>query len=456
MKKIQQVKTGLAISIFILLCILYAVLAINRNDKESTQRAVRSAYIILELEEVSGHIYAVESMRCRYALTHDARFLAAGALRGDALRQQLRKLERMVAHNPVQLASARELQQLTLVALQRLKQPELNASEQVTTAAIDKAAAMKHIEEMLMNKRLNDSRLWFNESTVAVIISVVTAMLLITIAYFVFMREFREKVSAEKKLLSFQQLLQEKIGKLDESNRELEQFAYIASHDLQEPLRKIITFNERIRQKFTDHVAPEMRDYLDRISSAATRMRVLIDDLLAYSRLTKSGINRAYTDLEQVIHIIKDNCEVLIQQRHVQFIHRDPLPVLSADKTQMIQLFQNLISNAIKFTRTDISPVIEFSCALVGKEELAKEPVQPVHEQYYKIVVKDNGIGFPEQYADKIFIVFHRLHGRSEYEGTGIGLSICKKIVENHEGYIRARSESEKGAEFSVFMPKIN
>jgi signal transduction histidine kinase len=154
--------------------------------------------------------------------------------------------------------------------------------------------------------------------------------------------------------------------------------------------------------------------------------------------------------------VIKDNFEVTIQTRGVNFIQNNSLPDVLCDKTQMVQLFQNIIGNAIKFMRPDVTPVIELSSSIVHKEELMGEINTPLYQEYYKIRVGDNGIGFDEQYMDKIFVIFQRLHGRSEYDGTGIGLSICKRIVENHQGYIHARSRPGEGSEFFIYLPKVD
>jgi light-regulated signal transduction histidine kinase (bacteriophytochrome) len=286
-----------------------------------------------------------------------------------------------------------------------------------------------------------------------IIISVLSAAIMIVIAYLILINEYAFKVKVEQQLLSSQRLLREKIEMLDESNKELEQFAYIASHDLQEPLRKILTFNERITQKFSGTSSPDLQDYLDRISNAASRMRALIDDLLTYSKASKSELQKSRIGLDQIFSIIKDNCEVIIQNRNVQFVQQ-ALPEVMGDKTQMVQLFQNLVTNAIKFTKDDITPRIEISGSLVKKDELMNEVAIPLYNEYHKIEIRDNGIGFDEKDTKRIFTIFQRLHGRSEYEGTGIGLSICKKIVENHHGYIRAQSQPGKGSRFIVYLPK--
>ncbi len=227
-------------------------------------------------------------------------------------------------------------------------------------------------------------------------------------------------------------------ARLEQSNRELESFAYVASHDLQEPLRKIQTFGDRLKATAAT-LSPESRDYLERTQSAATRMRRLIDDLLAFSRVGSKTQPFVQVNLADVARGVVDDLETTIQQAGAT-VTVDPLPTLEADAMQMRQLLQNLISNAIKFRREGVPPTVSVRIANPG--------VWPC-----ELVVEDNGIGFEEKYLDRIFTVFQRLHGRGKYEGTGIGLAICRKIAERHGGDITARSAPGKGATFIVTLP---
>ncbi|MDR3608584.1 MAG: ATP-binding protein [Oligoflexia bacterium] len=227
--------------------------------------------------------------------------------------------------------------------------------------------------------------------------------------------------------------------RLEHSNRELQDFASIAAHDLQEPLRKIQAFGDRLKTKFDAQLSDEGRDYLERMLSSARRMRKLIDDLLTYSRVTTKAQPFVATDLNQVLSDVLSDLELRIEQVKGKVVHKDPLPTLDADPSQMRQLFQNLISNALKFHKKDISPVVEISVKLF--------------KNHCILSVADNGIGFDEKYLDKIFTIFQRLHGRQEYEGTGVGLAVCRRIAERHEGTITAQSTPGEGACFHVTLP---
>ncbi len=225
---------------------------------------------------------------------------------------------------------------------------------------------------------------------------------------------------------------------LEQSNRELESFAYVASHDLQEPLRKIQTFGERLKAT-TPTLSAESRDYLERMQGAAVRMRRLIDDLLAFSRVGSKQLPFVQVNLADIARGVVEDLEASIQHAGAA-VTLGPLPTLEADPLQMRQLLQNLVSNALKFRQEGVPPVISVRVANPG--------VWPC-----ELVVEDNGIGFDEKYLDRIFTVFQRLHGRGKYEGTGIGLAICRKIAERHGGGITARSTPGKGATFIVTLP---
>ena len=236
--------------------------------------------------------------------------------------------------------------------------------------------------------------------------------------------------------------------KLVKSNRDLEQFAYIASHDLQEPLRKIRTFTEMAERSLDNE--PTVRKYFEKISSSAGRMSDLIQAVLNYSRLSKTEEEFVEIDLNKVIDNIKTDFELLISEKNA-IIKTPSLPVIKGIPLQIHQLCLNLISNSLKFSQK--APVINITCKIVSGNGIKPEGEISKSESYVALIFKDNGIGFEPQYADKIFTIFQRLHGKQEYAGTGIGLALCKKIVENHHGFITVHSELGAGAEFSVYLP---
>jgi PAS domain S-box-containing protein len=236
--------------------------------------------------------------------------------------------------------------------------------------------------------------------------------------------------------------VRERTAELELKNKELQDFAFVASHDLSEPLRKIQTFERMVTERCEGGSFDEVsRDYLRRMEKAAARMQNLLNSLLLYSRVTTKAEPKKETDLRKSIEAALSNLEVLIGEKNAR-VEVGELPTIRADRIQMIQLFQNLIGNALKFNRDGEAPHVKIHAEEAGNA--------------YKISVEDNGIGFDEKYVDKIFLPFQRLHGRSsEYEGVGMGLAICKKIVEGHGGIISARSEPGKGSTFIVTLPAI-
>jgi PAS domain S-box-containing protein len=232
-------------------------------------------------------------------------------------------------------------------------------------------------------------------------------------------------------------------AELERSNRELESFASIASHDMQEPLRKMSTFSDRLLMVYGRQLDERGQQYIERIQDAALRMQRLIQDLLAFSRVNASAEPFALVDLNEVAQVVLGDLEVTIHETKGQ-VTVGRLPQIEADASQMRQLLQNLVGNALKYHQPDIPPQVE----------LNGESFQKDGRTWACLTIHDNGIGFDEQYLERIFEVFQRLHGRSEYEGTGIGLAICKHIVERHGGYITARSTPGKGATFLVTLPQ--
>ncbi len=236
---------------------------------------------------------------------------------------------------------------------------------------------------------------------------------------------------------------------LERSNRELEQFAYIASHDLQEPLHKIKAFSERLKTKFNASLGNEGRDYLERMLNASDRMQMLIDDLLSLSRVTTKVEPFTSVDLAKVTQEVLSDLEAQIEQTNARVDIGD-LPAIEADPLQMRQLLQNLISNALKFHRPHERPAIKvFSRASSGQRMISGLGSVALVD----IVVQDNGIGFDEKYLDRLFQPFQRLHSRGEFAGTGIGLAICHRIVGRHSGHIVARSVPGQGATFIATLP---
>ena len=243
-----------------------------------------------------------------------------------------------------------------------------------------------------------------------------------------------------KELKEMKALLEEKVGELNRSNQELEQFAYAASHDLQEPLRKIAYYSDYLNKHYSEQIDERGKLYFGNMMSANQRMTQLINDLLNFSRIYRENLHLVKTDLNKLATEAMNDLDLAIKAKQAQ-IEVSPLPVISVYPLQMRQLFQNLISNAVKFSDERRTPLVKVYAETNGKD--------------VQLIFEDNGVGFEEKYLDKMFSLFQRLHSREKYAGTGIGLAICKKIADLHNGTITASSQPGNGAKFILTLPAV-
>jgi len=247
-----------------------------------------------------------------------------------------------------------------------------------------------------------------------------------------------------------------KIEELERSNRNLEEFAYAASHDLKEPVRKIHYFADRLKMNLETRFSEEDKKYFERMNAAVKRMGSLIDDLLSYSQIgTQPGVFE-HVDMNHVLRQVMNDLELNIEEKGAQIRFKD-LPVVYGHPPQVQQAFLNLLSNAIKFHKPGQPPVVEITAKKInGKDIPLHLSSEEQQKTYHLIEVTDQGIGFEQSEAERIFSLFTRLHGNSEYKGTGIGLSIVRKVTENHQGFVTATGDPEKGASFKVYFPVIS
>jgi PAS domain S-box-containing protein len=279
----------------------------------------------------------------------------------------------------------------------------------------------------------------------------------VPVATVIEVRDISLEVEAEQALrrsaAELEELVEERTKELLHVNDQLQQFTYAASHDLQEPLRKISFFLERLMTNLGTDLNADNKVIADRIRQTTERMRTLINDLLTYSHTTLGSTGFQPVQLSSVVKDVLDDMEATLIEKGASVIV-DELPTVQGDQRQLRQLFQNLVSNAVKYRKKDRQPEVLLSAKTVdGNFIEASLPFETRSERFYLISVKDNGIGFDPDDAERIFRLFQRLHGKAEYEGTGVGLAIVQKVVENHQGYIWAESEPGEGAKFNVLLP---
>jgi light-regulated signal transduction histidine kinase (bacteriophytochrome) len=391
-------------------------------------------------------------------------------------------LREAVADNPEQQQNLRQLETQTDALLEHLRTGIAIRREQGEEASrrffsqgsgkreMDRArqivADMERIENHLMEVRSAKAAGSFTTAMFSIFAAAAISLGMVLVASVLAVRELRATQQARQILERVQVELEERVRErtfeltrtnsaLERSNQELEQFASVASHDLQEPLRKIQAFGDRLATKFGEQLGEDGRDYVERMQRSAARMRTLINDLLSFSRVSTQAQPFSHCELGTIARDVVGDLERRIEETGAR-VEIGALPALEADPLQMRQLLQNLIANALKFHRGGVEPVI-----VVGAEIIipplpdARSPNEAARPQIpvCQISIQDNGVGFEEIYLDRIFDVFQRLHGRQDYEGTGMGLAICRKIAERHGGSITARSIAGEGSTFIVTLP---
>lgn len=264
--------------------------------------------------------------------------------------------------------------------------------------------------------------------------------------------EIEERIKSEEQVKQLNVQLIENIIQLKATNEELDHFAYIASHDLQEPLRKIRTFSDLLVARFSKSLDNQAIDYLGKIDKSSQRMQLLIEDILSLSRFSNNSDDFCTTNLNDLLNSVVGELDYDEEEKNavIKISALDTLPVIPS---LFMQLFQNLIINAMKFRQPGVNPFVKISGEKVKGNTIPNLPADLHDKDYYSIRVIDNGIGFDEEYAEHIFVIFKRLHNSQNFQGTGIGLAICKKVVEKHNGYIYAVSQVGKGSTFTVSLP---
>lgn len=429
---------------------------------KDTQQVQHTYNVIRSIETVLSLVKDVETGSRGYVITQDTTYLEPYHMALQLLPAQLNRLQSLTNDNPIQVQRRIALQQLVRdkLAVTKLRLGVRPADKRnVAVSAESKrqmdllrkqVALMVDTEQTLMEVRNRQADRSFRNTLI--LISVVSLLTFLTLAvlYRLLEQELAHRQRTEDQLRAYEAQLRGQIRQLETSNEELERFAFVASHDLQEPLRKIQSFANLITDRYSNLFDGDSLLFMGKISNSAERMSKLIKDLLNFSRISNQQEAFQVVPLGDIVQRILDDQELRIKGLDVQ-VEVGTLPTVQAVTSQMDHLFNNLISNALKFTRPGVQPLLRIQARPIDKKEYGS-----LHPDlnYFEIAIEDNGIGFDEKYIDHIFKVFQRLHGKSAFEGTGIGLAICKRIVMSHHGYITARSQPNEGATFIVVLPE--
>lgn len=465
-----------AVIVLVIMCVnAFLAVKATRNLAAVQKSLTNTGNILLVLDDLHLMILSAESSQRGFLLTEIEEYLAPYTRAVKDLSNQIASVETLkteivgqqnLIDTLISLTREKmaELQQIVLLALDDNEKKAISIvkSGDGRDLSMEISGVFKQVidSEVAHREKLYRSLQDVEQKSVFIFIfsAFTSAFLLlgmIALARINLHSQEKLRLSLEEQNLDLTQKVEERTQELTlyseelaRSNRELEDFAFVASHDLQEPLRKIRAFGDRLNSAYADELGDKGADYLMRMKNAAERMSTLISDLLAYSRVTTRGKEFVDVDLNKIVSGILSDLEIAIEESDAR-IEVDDLPIIQADPSQMHQLFVNLISNAIKFRHAEKPPTIIFT----HTEEAIKDDVTHVTSPWNIFIIEDNGIGFEQEFAEKIFVPFQRLHARTDYKGTGIGLAICRRIAERHSGSISAVSKLGEGTVFTIKIP---
>lgn len=424
-----------------------------------TELVNKSTVVIDNLYQTELHLRDIDRAERGYMITHDTMYVRLLNNSIDSIVHDIRDLDSLTLENEAQQKDLKLLKAIVAVRIAKVRDNVAyidTARQPLSAYYFDSRKVMQECSRKLRQIHESEDKLradraesvqFYQRLTTSTLRYLLFVFCIITLILFMLMiKELRGR-------MLYQQELQGRIIDLKRSHSELQEIAYVASHDLQEPLRKIQVFSNMLIYQKSDKIDEDSKQTLERISASAQRMQLLISDLTSLTSLTKIDEFKQHADLSRMVHYILIDIDERVKEKNAT-IHIDHLPVLSVYENQLRILLTALLDNALKFTREGVPPVINMTYSMTNGEELTDINPNLAGKKFHCITCNDNGIGFDNKFINKIFQIFQRLHnGQSEYVGKGIGLAICQRIMANHEGYIVAHGVPRMGASFKLFFP---
>jgi signal transduction histidine kinase len=440
--------TAFVLSLVITLSLSY-LLYESYVQSNAQNRSIEHAYkVILKTSELENFIKEAETGQRGYLLTNDSAFLQPYLRIRDDIKPGYDSLKRLTADNNHQqqlLNKAGLLMNNLIDHFQHsvfLKSRITLMETKVNMDSLRDVFKEIQAEETKLVKRNSVNRY---ELVMPRYFIFLFAATIIFISFLVILKEYRQRSLYQKQL-------EQKMMEVDAYNVELEQIAFATSHDLQEPLRRIRTFSDRLLWKYRDQLNDDGQMILARIDYSARRMQGLIEDLMNFANLVRGGESISEVDADKLLQSVCEFLKQDIEQKRAA-IHIGQMPKITGFEKQLYLMFRALIDNAIKFSKPGIPPVVTIQCVQTTGEELNHIDKKLLKKQFIRISVQDNGIGFSNEFTQKIFLLFQRLHSTAEYDGKGIGLAIVERVMTNHSGYVVATSQPDKGALFNLYFP---
>lgn len=449
-KRLFFIITAFVLSLFIIL-LLSSLLYKNYERANVQNSRIEHAYkVSLQTSELENYLKEAETAQRGYLLTNDSVFLQPYLSIRNDIKPKYDSLKRLTAGNQHQQQLMNKAGLLINNLIDHFQHSVFLKSRNSLLITKTHMDNLRDVFKEVQDEEMKLVKLYAVNKYQSLMPRYFTAIFLFAfiiflISFLVILKEFMQRTR-------YQRQLEQKINEVNAYNSELEQIAFATSHDLQEPLRRIRTFSDRLLWKYRDQLNDEGQLILSRIDYSARRMQGLIEDLMGFANLVRGGEKLSTVDANQLMQSVIENLKIQIEVKKGT-IHVGQLPSINGFEGQLFLMFKALIDNAIKFSKTAIPPVVTIQCVKTSGQELAHIDKKLLKKEFIRISIQDNGIGFNNEFSQKIFLIFQRLHADSEYEGKGIGLAIVERVMTNHNGYVLASGQVDKGALFNLYFP---